>query len=561
MLPPVDPELVFRLVNALPLPIWLTWFFAPQSRLARWWARSTWPWAVLAAIYVALLALAFTEPLPGGGFSSLAGVMRFFDGPWGTLAGWTHYLCFDLFVARWIMREAPDAGYRLTPILVATLMLGPLGLLLFFATRRWLVPATTPIVAACLGLVVLGGCGPVAPARTAADDAPAATDDPAPASFALRESTRTRVHARPRLAARLREQPYAFFRFRSRAFTAAVCEAFASERGEMPLVNLHGDAHVEQYAVTHATQGLEDFDESGFGPAPVDLVRFATSIHFACDAAAFPCDADSIVDTFLGEYEAVLEDPSRTQPSPAVAARVRHARGADAAAFLAWGDDQMQAVDPELRPGVEAAWAATSELLATTDPSRAPGYYDLLRYGQLDLGIGSALRPKFLLRIQGPSSEPTDDVLVEIKQQERTERTACVYHPPTGGVLYPQVLQLRLGRSRPEVLAFVPHAVPALEDWHCWVRSWDPGYRELALADLESEGALRDLVLDVAGQLGRGHPRFVTAPLEGQHRQALVASHRELRDRMAALARRLRDTLLATWRVERESLSPLVDAR
>ncbi|MEO0321397.1 MAG: ABA4-like family protein [Myxococcota bacterium] len=138
----MDPELVFTLVNALPMPIWLTWFVAPRSTLARWFADALWPWALLAAIYVALLAVTFSGPSPGGDFFSLAGVMRLFDSEWGTLAGWTHYLCFDLFVARWIMREAPDAGYRLTPILVGTLMFGPLGLLLFFGARRWLVPAT-----------------------------------------------------------------------------------------------------------------------------------------------------------------------------------------------------------------------------------------------------------------------------------------------------------------------------------------------------------------------------------------------------------------------------------
>ncbi|PRP92356.1 hypothetical protein ENSA5_49870 [Enhygromyxa salina] len=140
MLRAMEPELVFTVVNLLPMPIWLTWLLAPRSKLARLFADALWPWVFLAAIYVTLIAVTFTGPSPGGSFSSLAGVMALFDSEWGTLAGWVHYLCFDLFVARWIMREAPDAGYRLAPILVATLMLGPLGLLLFVGARRWLVP-------------------------------------------------------------------------------------------------------------------------------------------------------------------------------------------------------------------------------------------------------------------------------------------------------------------------------------------------------------------------------------------------------------------------------------
>ena len=135
----MDPELAFSIVNALPMPIWLTWVLAPKTKLARIFADALWPWALLGAIYLALLVYAMTLPNSGGGdFSSLAGVMALFDGEWGTLAGWTHYLCFDLFVARWIIRDAPNAGYKLSPILVLTLMAGPAGLLVYSLLRRWL---------------------------------------------------------------------------------------------------------------------------------------------------------------------------------------------------------------------------------------------------------------------------------------------------------------------------------------------------------------------------------------------------------------------------------------
>ena len=52
-----------------------------------------------------------------------------------------HYLCFDTFVARWMVNQTPDAGYKLSPILFATMMFGPMGLLVFFAARRWLASA------------------------------------------------------------------------------------------------------------------------------------------------------------------------------------------------------------------------------------------------------------------------------------------------------------------------------------------------------------------------------------------------------------------------------------
>jgi hypothetical protein len=132
----MDPAALFPVVNALPLPIWALWIVAPRAQLSRRIARAVWPWAVLGALYLAFIVKALVQYGPDAeGFTSLAGVMRLFDTPWFALAGWTHYLCFDLFVARWIMNDAPDAGYWLAPILFLTLMFGPVGLLCYLAVR------------------------------------------------------------------------------------------------------------------------------------------------------------------------------------------------------------------------------------------------------------------------------------------------------------------------------------------------------------------------------------------------------------------------------------------
>jgi len=133
----MDPAALFRVVNVLPLPIWLVWMAVPSSQVSRTLARSVWPWVVLASAYVAFIAIAIGSAagFDPRAYASLEGVMRLFDSRWATLAGWTHYLCFDLFVARWIMNDAPDAGYWLTPILFLTLMFGPVGLLCYLAVR------------------------------------------------------------------------------------------------------------------------------------------------------------------------------------------------------------------------------------------------------------------------------------------------------------------------------------------------------------------------------------------------------------------------------------------
>jgi hypothetical protein len=92
---------------------------------------------LLAVVYIVLIAAA----LPGseGGFSSLAGVSALFDNPWLLLAGWTHYLAFDLFVGGWEVRDAQSRGIPhllVVPALVLTFLFGPAGLLLYLAIRQ-----------------------------------------------------------------------------------------------------------------------------------------------------------------------------------------------------------------------------------------------------------------------------------------------------------------------------------------------------------------------------------------------------------------------------------------
>lgn len=132
------PEALYLLINSLPLPLWLTWILAPRSALSRTLARALWPWAVLAAGYVVLIGASmsvFPAP-PGASMATLPGVMAIFDSEWATLGAWMHYLCFDAFVARWMVNDAPEAGYRLAPVLLLTLFFGPAGLLLYLALRE-----------------------------------------------------------------------------------------------------------------------------------------------------------------------------------------------------------------------------------------------------------------------------------------------------------------------------------------------------------------------------------------------------------------------------------------
>ena len=87
----------------------------------------------------AFLYLGVVQPAPeGASFGSLQGVMLLFQSPTAVLGGWIHYLIFDLFIGAWIVRDAKrrDINHWLTlPILFATLMVGPVGLMLYLLLR------------------------------------------------------------------------------------------------------------------------------------------------------------------------------------------------------------------------------------------------------------------------------------------------------------------------------------------------------------------------------------------------------------------------------------------
>ena len=85
------------------------------------------------------------------------------------------------------------------------------------------------------------------------------------AQRSLRPPPEALAAAPAELIDRLRADPFTYFRFINRAWTARVCEAFADVT-DAPMVRLHGDAHVEQFAFTENAWGLGDFDDSTRGP-------------------------------------------------------------------------------------------------------------------------------------------------------------------------------------------------------------------------------------------------------------------------------------------------------
>jgi len=130
-------EQLFSILNSMAVAAWLPLVFLPRVR----WSTTVVPMVMpvlLAITYLSLLIA--TLPWSEGGFSSLAGVRALFDNPWVLLAGWTHYLAFDLFIGGWEVRDAQRHGIPhllVVPALVLTFLFGPVGLLLYLAIRSF----------------------------------------------------------------------------------------------------------------------------------------------------------------------------------------------------------------------------------------------------------------------------------------------------------------------------------------------------------------------------------------------------------------------------------------
>jgi hypothetical protein len=92
--------------------------------------------AILALAYLALVASRFGNAK--GDFQSLAGVAALFADPYVLLAGWVHYLAFDLFIGSFEVRDSLRNGishWIVLPCLFFTFMLGPIGFLFYLLVR------------------------------------------------------------------------------------------------------------------------------------------------------------------------------------------------------------------------------------------------------------------------------------------------------------------------------------------------------------------------------------------------------------------------------------------
>jgi hypothetical protein len=131
----MDLERIFSAASTIAAVGWLFLIIVPKRPLAVHVAGIFLP-LILAAMYLYFIAMHIRGA--EGGFGSLADVATLFQTRELLLAGWIHYLCFDLFIGGWEVRDSQRHGIPhlvVIPCLIMTFMLGPIGLLFYFVIR------------------------------------------------------------------------------------------------------------------------------------------------------------------------------------------------------------------------------------------------------------------------------------------------------------------------------------------------------------------------------------------------------------------------------------------
>lgn len=133
----MTPTQVFSIVNLIAMPMWVLMIFLPKWKVTRFLIDYKVIPIVLSVFYLIYIVISMKQ---GGGmdFSSLDSVMQLFTSEKAVLAGWVHYLAFDLIVGMWILDQNKSIGLHhlmIIPCLLGSFMLGPIGFLLFMVMR------------------------------------------------------------------------------------------------------------------------------------------------------------------------------------------------------------------------------------------------------------------------------------------------------------------------------------------------------------------------------------------------------------------------------------------
>ncbi len=327
---------------------------------------------------------------------------------------------------------------------------------------------------------------------------------------------------------RLAASPHNYFRAINAAFARETCLRFEGVMGTLPTVVLHGDAHLEQVAVTSHGPGLSDFDDSGSGPPVLDLVRFGSSIALAAQQRGWPMQPH--VAAFLNAYERQVQGYGNRTPNPPIFSRMAEDFSPSRTSFLDDAVGRMLTPLPMPNEEAEAGYARYVALMLRVHPEKSEDFFQIKRWGiPRQASLGSAQTKRLLIRIEGATPNPDDDWVLEAKEMRDVSSIPCIEgrRGQATGVVASAV---RFGARPDPFLALIPRSADeAVDDLPWWVQSWWSNYAEVDIDTLTSEQDLADVAEFAAYQLARGHTAYLSAPDNVQLQVVILGMMREHR--------------------------------
>ncbi len=135
----MSPDTLFTCANFFATLGWIVLIISPLHKYLRNLVNTAVIPILLGALYAYLIIGYFGQA--EGGFGSLQEVKSLFANDNVLLAGWVHYLAFDLWVGSWELGDSRKRGinhFIMIPCLLLTFMFGPIGLLLYLIIRSFI---------------------------------------------------------------------------------------------------------------------------------------------------------------------------------------------------------------------------------------------------------------------------------------------------------------------------------------------------------------------------------------------------------------------------------------
>lgn len=133
----MTPTAVFSIASMITMPMWILMIFLSKWKVTRFLID----FKIIPLALTLIYAIYIFQAIQTGGmmdFGSLKSVMALFTEENAVLAGWVHYLAFDLLIGMWMLDQNKELKINqllIAPCLFLTFMLGPIGFLLFIIIK------------------------------------------------------------------------------------------------------------------------------------------------------------------------------------------------------------------------------------------------------------------------------------------------------------------------------------------------------------------------------------------------------------------------------------------